>query len=177
MSCTRFQYVEFTVCKKGVAVNQDIIIEMISRRLHKGQIIVYCPTRRIRGKISQAISTLTIAGVTISSLGYDSSLSSSLKLDTLEKWTAFYSSVKDTHQLVHLKAANGTPAQSAEKNKSSFQIMVATCGFGMGIDSPCVRAVLLSDLLGVLLNTYKKAAEQGGMVSLISASVCTPKNL
>ena len=142
VSCTRFQSVEFTVCKKGVAVIQDIIIDMISRRHHKGQIIVYCPTRRIRGKMSQAISTLTIAGVTISTLGYDSSLSSSLKLDALEKWTAFHNSVKDTLQLVHLKAANGTPAQSAEKNKSSFQIMVATCGFGMGIDSPCVRAVL-----------------------------------
>ena len=104
-----------------------------------GQVIVYCPTIRLRTLLSQILKQhdFDVADVTV--VSYDSSLTREEKAEVMRKWSFFCSRERISSAPIDDSKENDVHDST---RRPIFQVVVATCGFGMGIDSPCVRSII-----------------------------------
>ena len=104
-----------------------------------GQVIVYCLTIRLRTLLSQILKQhdFDVADVTV--LSYDSSPMREEKAEVMRKWSFFCSTERISSAPIDDPKENDVHDST---RRPIFQVVVATCGFGMGIDSPCVRSII-----------------------------------
>lgn len=121
---------------------------------NKAQIIVFCPTRNLRRQLENACSSPSVPqAVQTEVMGFDAKLSDEEKHEVLLRWQSFQSVTTRTIHGREVEGELGTESLCGEEEgenegdieegeKYNVQIVLATCAFGTGIDSPCVRTVI-----------------------------------
>ena len=125
----RFVSLEQNICQETIKALKQ---HMKNWKRCGGQIIIYCPTLRLRSLLSSLLIPKRFEHGIGSLLSYDSSLTSGQKARVMEHWYSFQA------ERISLAVATSPKADTIPK----FQVVVATCGFGMGVDSPFVRSVI-----------------------------------